>query len=174
MATKHYFTSIAGRPMTISGYTIKFLICSLQGGKAVGVYETSDPGEIAALDAAVAGRRGVRAISAEEFEASKKKAQMTRPSWNSSGFRGPRVIRVPTLPEMSVEPRAGVPSAGSRGDDKNGDQNLLVAPPISKLVRIERVNPPRPFGVSDQKTQKASARADRAKVRVARRPADTA
>jgi hypothetical protein len=166
---KYFFTSLANRPMTLSGRIFRFDVCSIQGGKAAGVYEATDAEEIKVLEEAVAARRGVKEIGEAEFELLKKKLTLTPPS-RSSNVSRPRVVRIPTLPEVSMEAKIGVPSAAS-GASKPGvnpEENLLVAPPISKLVRVERVNPPRPFATADQKVVKASKRAARAKVRVAR------
>lgn len=167
---KHYFTSLASRPMKLSGKDFRFAICSIAGGRASGVYEATDPAEIAILDAAVSGRRGVQEIGADEFETLKKKASQTRQSVSSNGSKPPRVVLIPLLPEIAIEGKGSAPSAASEaGKSRNGEDNLLAQPSISSLIRVKKVNPPRPFAASEQKTRKAADRADRAKVRVARK-----
>lgn len=170
---KFYFTSLGARPMRISGRVITFTVCSISGGRAAGVYEATDDEEIAVLDDAVRGRRGVKEIGEEEFTELKKKATATRPL-KSSNVSSPRVVRIPTLPEMAVEARAGVPSAGLRSDgSQRALEDLPPSPSIASLLRTARVNPPKPFAASDEKTRKSSDRADRAKVRVSRKSVDT-
>lgn len=169
---KFYFTSIANRPMRLSGFTFRFEICSLHGGKAAGIYAAEREDEQAVLDDAVRGRRGVKEIGAEEYAELKKKLSQTPPSKPSNVFR-PRVVQIPTLPEVAIEERAGVvrsADSGAAGKPAvNPEENLLAQPPISKLVRLERVNPPAPFAQATNKAVKAAQRADRAKIRVARK-----
>lgn len=156
--------------MTLSGHVIKFLICSSSGGRAAGVYEATDEEEIKVLADAVASKRGVSEIDEAQFETLKKKATQTPQSGNSGGSR-PRVVRIPTLPDLAVEASPGVPSAGRLAD---GTQRAPLelppspAPSIASLLQVRKVNPPRPFSGSDVKTDKASKRGDRAKIRVAR------
>lgn len=167
---KAYFTTLAARPMAISGRQFKFTISSLASGRAAGYFETSDPTEIAILDDAVRGRRGVREISLEELENLKKNRE-TQPLRNSN-VSSPRVVRIPTLPDLPVEGRGSAASAAS-GASKPGESLFsgpapTSPPPTKSLINVERVNPPKPFAQADQKARKASERADRAKVRVAR------
>lgn len=174
MAAKYYFSAQARRPLTFGGKQFAFSVFSLNGGAASGVYEATDPAEIEILDAAVAGRRGVRAMPEEEGIACKKKAT---PTLRSQSIRGSspsphRVVQIPVLPQLSVEERPGVPSAG-RPSGVTPEQNLhagasYTKPSIGALLKTGKVNPPKPFAASDDKTRKASARADRAKIRIVR------
>ena len=176
MASKFYFTSLARRPMTLSGHVFKFLVCSVAGGSAAGVLEATDPVAIQVLDDAVRSKRGVREISVEEFDELKKKGSVTPQRLNSTGYR-PRVIQPPILPPLAVEERAGVPSAGRpapTGDLFSGPGGKPMSeaernrPSIANLLRVGKVNPPKPFAASEGKVRKAAARADRAKIRVVR------
>jgi hypothetical protein len=178
MAAKYYFTSLARRPMTLSGHVFKFLVCSAAGGSAAGVLEATDPVAIQVLDDAVRAKRGVKEISAEEFEELKKKGSVTPQRVNSNGYQ-PRVIQPPILPQLAVEERAGVPSAGKPSAAQQGDifsgpggkpmsEAEKNRPSIGNLLRVGKVNPPKPFAASEGKTRKAAARADRAKIRVVR------
>lgn len=173
MAGKFYFTSLAARPMTLSGHIFKFIVCSMSGGRAAGFYEANDPAEIAILDGAVQAKRGISAISEEEGEKLKKKVSQTPVSVSSRGFR-PRSIQIPTLPLAAVESRPGVPSAGLRADgSQNPPEDLPPSPSIGSLLHVRTVTPPQPFSAANAKAEKASGRADRAKIRVARRSVDS-
>jgi hypothetical protein len=48
------------------------------------------------------------------------------------------------------------------------------APSISSLLRVKRVNPPKPFSAADDKIKTATIRADRAKIRMVRKNIGTA
>lgn len=170
MAKKFYFSSLARRPMTLSGHVIKFLISGIAGGSASGVYATEHPEEIKVLDDAVRGRRGVSEITEEAFEEARKKAQPTRSSSNSKDSPS-RLARPAITPPLSVAEKTAVDSAGaklpkSRDTLFTGDTH--TTPSIASLLRVKVLNPPKPFAEADAKTTKASARAARAKVRVAR------
>lgn len=168
---KFYFTSLARRPLTLSGRVFKFSVFSLSGGSASGVYEATDPEEIRILDEAVAGRRGVRAMSEEEGANAKKKATPTLRFANSTVSKA-RIIQPPILPQLSVEQKAGVPYAG-KPQGTNPEENMLSSPSanrpsIGNLLRLGKVNPPKPFATAEDKTKKSAARAERAKIRVIR------
>ena len=170
MAAKFYFTTLAARPLTFSGRVFKFLVCGISSGRACGVYKAEDPAEIAVLDDAVRGKRGIKEVSPEEgAELEKKTAQIQ--TFASGRESGPRVVQPPILPQLAVESAPGVPANG-RPTGTTPNENLLSGPThrpsIVDLLRQGKVNPPRPFAQSDAKVKKASARADRAKIRVAR------
>lgn len=175
---KYYFSSLVRRPLTLSGQVFRFLICSVAGGSAAGVFATDDPTQIAILDDAVRGRRGVKEIGEAEFEDLKKKGSTTPQRVNSNGYK-PKVIQPPILPPLAVEERAGVPSAGRASTKEAGDifsgpggrpmsEAERNRPSIGNLLKIGRVNPPKPFAASDAKMKKSVKRADRAKIRVVR------
>lgn len=167
---KYYFTSLARKPMVLSGRTITFLPFSVSIGKVSGVFKAEDPADIQVLDDAVRGRRGVSEISEVEYLEAEKKTAKIPPSLNTSGLK-PRVVKIPTLPEAAVSDK---PGNAARSADQS-DETLFTGPAPVKLasadlVKIGKVNPPKPFAGSEDKTRKASNRADRAKIRVARRP----
>lgn len=175
---RYYFTSLANRPMTLSGKVFKFTICGLSSGRACGVYKTEDPGEIAVLDDAVRGRRGVKEIGEAEYIESEKKTAQIRSSLSLKGY-APRVVQPPILPALAVEAVPGVPaemrpSAPQKGDIFSGPGGKPMSeaernrPSIANLLRVGKVNPPKPFAASEGKVRKAAARADRAKIRVVR------
>lgn len=165
---KFYHTTLARKPMTLSGRIITFLPYSVSMGKVAGVFKAEDPADIQVLDDAVRGRRGVAEISEAEYLEAEKKTQQTRPSSNTSVSR-PRVVKIPTLPEAAVSDKPGnaAPSADRENDLFTGP--APVKPATAELVKVGKVNPPKPFAGADDKVRKASARADKAKVRVARR-----
>lgn len=169
---RYFHTTLARKPMALNGRTITFLPYSVSMGKISGVFKAEDPADIAALDDAVRGRRGVSEIDEAAFESSKKKAAPTQPSSNSSASR-PRVVKIPLLPEAAVvddKPGAAARSAGQESDLFTGP--APAKPASADLVKVGKLNPPKPFGGSDDKVRKAVKRADnaRAKVRVARPP----
>ncbi len=179
MASRFYFTSLAARPMTLSGHVFKFLVCSLSSGKAVGIYEATDPGEIAVLDDAVRARRGVSEISAEDAEKLKKKVSQTPISVSSRGSSPPHVVRIPLLPQLAVEAADGVASTGRNPDGTQRPREVLPPAPAplpspDSLLHIQRVNSPKPFMAAESKTKKAAARAGKAKIRVDRKAIATA
>lgn len=169
---RFYFSTLAARPMTLSGRTFRFTICSVMSGRANGVYEATDDAEIAVLSQAVANRRGVQEISEEQFAALKKKASQTPQLANSRGSKPPRVIRIPLLPEMTVAPKSPAKDADFAGAvDAHGNRvsnpdEPDSAPNIADLIQVQRVNPPKPFSDSDSKVRKSAARAT---ARVARK-----
>ncbi len=153
--------------MTLNGHVITFLVSSISGGSASGVYATEDPGEIAVLDDAVRGRRGVSEITEEAFEDARKKAKPTRQSSNTNG-QLPRLVRAQITPPISVAEKTGVLSAAEpkpASDQTAFTGDIPTRPTIENLIRIKRLRPPKPFAESDAKVAKASKRADRAKVR---------
>lgn len=163
---KFYFSQFAAKPLTYSGRVFRFEVCSLLAGRPVGTYRAEDEEEIKILDGVVASRRGVKEIDEAEYETLQKKKKQTPPPSNS-GVSKARVVQPPILPQMAVEAKAGVPSAGLRADgSQNPPENLPPSPTIGSLVRTQRVNSPKPFASAEQKTKKA---ADRGKIRVARK-----
>lgn len=173
MAKRFYFTTLASHPLTFSGHVFKFTVVGLSGGRPSGVYEAEDPQEILILDDVVRARRGVSAMSAEDYEKAKKKASLT-PSSSNTTVTQPRVVRPAITPELGMGEKVGVLSAatkpiGSGPEDSAFRTSLDVRPKPSTLIRIARVNPPKPFTASDTKVKRASTRADRAKVRMVRR-----
>jgi hypothetical protein len=170
MAKKFYFSSLVRRPMTLSGHVIKFMISSIAGGSAAGVYETENPDEIKVLDDAVRSRRGVSEIDETEFEAQKKRASPTRSS-SSSKDTPSRLARPAITPPLSVAEKTAAAPAGAKpapSQDTLFTGDTHTTPSIASLLRVKVLNPPKPFAEADAKTTKASARAARAKVRVAR------
>lgn len=168
---RYFFTPLAGRPLTLSGHVFKFMVIGISGGKASGVYEAKTDEEIAILSDAVRARRGIAEISLEEWEKSVKKTAQIR-SFRSSNGSSPHVVQIPLLPQSMVEAAPGVASAGLRSDgSQKPAEELPPSPSIGSLLRIAKVHPPKPFAASDEKTKKSSVRADRAKIRVARRNA---
>lgn len=165
---KYFFSTMVSRPMKLSGFTIKFEVCSVSGGRASGIYEATDPGEIAVLDDAVRGKRGVQELTPERYEELKKKQPPTRSPLNSGG--SPRIVR----PSITMDGNPAAPSAANPKPkptenaltDREIRQN--ATPSIANLLRVKRLTPPKPFAAADAKTVKASKRADRAKIRVAR------
>jgi hypothetical protein len=168
MPAKFYFTTVAARPLTFQNRKFSFLVCSTAGGRANGVFATEDAGEQAVLDAAVQSRRGVKEIGADEYEQLKKKATKMPASSNFGGFK-PRIVQPPILPQMAVEGRAAAPHAGQPAA-KPVAETLPPSPTIGSLVKTQKVASPKPFANSEKKTKQA---ADRAKIRVARRPEST-
>jgi hypothetical protein len=167
---KYYFTQLASRPMTLSGKQYRFLICEQVSGRSCGVYEAQDENEERVLDDAVRAKRGVREISPEAYEELKKKATRTIQSPKSAGFR-PRLARAPILPPLGMQEKTGVVGVASKKGD--GEETLITKPKIAELIKIERVNSPKPFSGSETKIKRSSERADRAKIRVARPSVDT-
>lgn len=171
---KRYFsTTLARRPMTLSGHVITFLIASISGGRAYGVYATENPEEIKVLDAAVAGRRGVSSISEGDYDVALKKASPIHSSLNSNGSP-PRLALPKITPELAVNAKAGVAVGKPPAQETQFQGDTHTTPSIASLLRVKRLSPPTPFAASDAKVKKASARADRAKVRVARTSVATA
>lgn len=162
---RHYFTQLAARPLVFSGRTFRFLICAQNAGRAVGVYATEDAAEINVLDAAVAARRGIKAIEVDEYEGLKKKATIALQSVKSGGSR-PKLARPP---ELAME-KAGV--VGAASGKNNDEEGMLTRPPAEKLIRLQKVASPKPFSGSEIKTKRASERASAAKIRVARPSVD--
>lgn len=158
--------------MTLSGHVITFVIASISGGRAFGVYETENPDEIAVLDAAVSGRRGVSAITEDEFNDLKKKATPTPSSVSFNASLKPRLVRPAVTPPIAVNEKAGV-AVGKPSQETQFQGETHTNPSIASLLRVKRLSPPTPFAASDVKTKKASSRADRAKVRVARTSVET-
>jgi hypothetical protein len=159
--------------MTLSGRVINFTVVSLAGGKASGVFEATDPADIQVLDDAVRGRRGVSEISAEIYADSIEKKKMTLPSSSSKNIV--RLVRPQITPPVAMEEKAGVVLAAEKPKPSDqtafqGDRDARSTPSIAALMqgRVKKLNPPKPFAASEAKTEKASKRADRAKVRVAR------
>lgn len=164
---KSYFSQLASRPLTFSGKSFRFLICSKMAGRSAGIYQTEDPEEIKILDAAVAGRRGIREITEPEAEELKKKATRTLQSPKSGGFK-PRLGRSPISPPLKLSEENADGAASGRKNEPP-DETLLTKPESSNLIRIERVNPPKPFSGSDTKVERAASRAKHvknAKIRV--------
>lgn len=173
MDPKYYFTTMARKPMTLSGRVITFTVSSLSGGRAAGVFKATEPADILVLDDAVRGRRGVSEITQADYEAAEKKKSQTRSSVNSAGFQ-PRVVQMPTLPDLPLNRAKGALSADDAKKVAQSQENLFTGethtqPTIASLLRVKRLNPPKPFAEADGKTDRAIKRADRAKVRVARK-----
>lgn len=174
---RYYSTTLARKPLTLSGHVLTFQIASISGGRAYGVYAAENPEEIKVLDAAVAGRRGVSSISEEDYDTAIKKASQTRSSSNSSASQQPRLVRPAVTPPISQDGKIGVVHAGDKPPPSQETQfqgDTRTTPSIASLLRVKRLSPPTPFAASDAKVKKASARADRAKVRVARTSVATA
>lgn len=173
---KYYFSTLVRRPLTFSGRQFTFFVTSVRGGSASGIYEATSEEEIAVLDDAVRGRRGVQEIGAEEFEELKKKATRTPQRANSNGSP-PRIARPQIQPPVAMEEKAGVPSAESAKAKPTGKDVFSgpggtphAAPSIKSLLKTSRVTPPRPFSQADAKIQKAAKRASNKAARVARAP----
>lgn len=173
---KFYGTTLARKPLTFSGHVITFLISSISGGRAFGVYATENPEEIQVLDAAVAGRRGVSSISEEDYDLGAKKATPTRSSKPTDASQ-PRLVRPQIQPELAMGAKVGVSAAAiaeptpAKTDQFQGETH--TTPSIASLLKVKRLNPPKPFATSETKTKKASDRADRAKVRMVRAAVNT-
>ena len=170
MARKFYFSTLVRRPLTLSGRVFTFEICSISGGSASGVYATDNPDEIVVLDDAARGRRGVSEITEAVYAESLEKKKRTPRSSNTS-VSPQRLARPSIAPPISVDEKTGVLSAAEpkpAADQTAFTGDIPTRPTIENLIRIKRLSPPKPFAESDAKVAKASKRADRAKVRVAR------
>lgn len=157
--------------MTLSGRVFKFTVCSVMSGRASGFYETKDADEESILDAAVAGKRGVSLMSESDAVMAKKKASQIQQSSNFNGS-SPRVVQIPLLPQLAVEAADGVASTGIRADGSQKPREELPpapAPSIGSLLKIERINPPKPFANSEAKIKRSADRGDKAKIRLIRK-----
>jgi hypothetical protein len=159
---KYYFTQLASRPLVLSGKPYRFLICSQMAGRSSGVYMAESEEEIRVMDDAVRARRGVKEIGAEEYEELKKKATRQMQSVKSGGSK-PKLVFSPKTPPLRLAENA--PGVASEAK-KAAEEAMLVAPPVTTLINVEKVGSPRPFSTSDTKVSRAVKRADRAKVRL--------
>jgi hypothetical protein len=170
---KFYFTTLARRPLTLSGSVFTFELCSVSGGRANGIFATEDPTAISILDDAVRGRRGVQEITEADYVEQKKK-QNEIPSSRNSNVSPPRVVR-PKIELAVAAPSAGVVDPSSRGPigshpEESAFRPEANVPSIGNLLKTRRVNPPKPFAASDQKI-KAAVKRGAAKAARAVRPA---
>lgn len=169
---KFYATSLAARPLVMSGKTFKFEITGISAGRAFGVLKTEAADEISILDAAVAARRGVKEIDEAEYANALEAKKKAGHSLSSNGSKPPpRVAHTPKLlPDLAVEGKGSAASAGQRqGDVKSPTEvDTEAKPKVKDLIRIERVNPPQPFARSNEKVVKASKRASSKAARLIR------
>lgn len=163
--------------MTLSGRVFKFNVCSLSAGRACGVFKAESESDIAILADAVRSKRGVSEIDEAQYLEAEKKSSQTQSLLSLKGY-APRVVQPPILPALAVEAVPGVASDGRtpvtpKTDLFSGPGGRPTAaeanrPSIANLLKIGKVNPPKTFAESKDKVRKSSARADRAKIRVAR------
>lgn len=130
MPTKYYHAENANRRIRQDGYEFLFDAYAQFAGTWRGVYQTSDEGEIIALDRVAANpRNGVTEITAAQYEASAKKKAKPSSALSPTLKQGQQV-QVKEKPAVLVEGRPPSP-----GDDK------VEAKSLEELIKIEVVKP---------------------------------